>query len=120
LMFMQLLAMAVALVTATAGEVASNWRRRLALAAVLALAGAAAWQVGREALALPPRELLARLEGAPALQWALAPFRWFVLAFTAERLWPDLARWGSLALAVDLALLAFILALDAQYLESAA
>ena len=120
LLFIQLFAMAVALLTATVGEIASTWRRRLALAAIAALVGAAAWQVGREALDVSAVELLGRLERAPAVQAALTPFRWFVLAFTAERIWPDLVHWGGLSLAVDLALLAFVLALDAQYLESAA
>ena len=49
----------------------------------------------------------------------LAPFRWFILAFTAERVWPDLAGWAALGLAVDAGLIGLVFALDASYLEAA-
>src|SRR5205085_1706099 len=60
------------------------------------------------------------VEASPVAQTLLAPFRWFVNAFTAERLWPDLALWASLGLLVDACLLGLVFALDAQYLETAA
>jgi hypothetical protein len=120
LLFLQLFAMAVALVNATVGELAFTWRRRFVLAGLLALAAAALAQVGQEALTLSPAEVLHRIEQSNAMQVILAPFRWFILAFTAERPWPDLARWAALGTLVDLALLAFVLALDVQYLEASA
>src|SRR5437764_991375 len=66
------------------------------------------------------RELLLELERSEVAQVLLAPFRWFVNAFTSERLWPDLARWAALGLLVNLCLLAVVFALDAHYLETSA
>src|SRR5207302_1030963 len=66
------------------------------------------------------RHVLDRLTDAPGMQIALEPFRWFVRACTAERLWPDFALWGGLSLAADLGLVVLIFALDVHYLESAA
>src|SRR5262249_18381814 len=43
-----------------------------------------------------------------------------VETFTAERVWPDLVQWSLLALAVNAGLMALVIALDAQFLESAA
>ena len=120
LMFIHLFSMVVALTTATVGELASSWRRRLVLAGLLVLAVAALWQIGRDALVLSNLELLARMQQSPAVQIVLSPFRWFLLAFTAERFWPDLVHWGSLALGVNLVLLLLALGLDAHYLETAA
>jgi hypothetical protein len=41
------------------------------------------------------------------------------MAFTAERIWPDLIGYGALGTAVDAALIALVFALDASYLEAA-
>jgi hypothetical protein len=120
LAFMQLFAMAVALVHASIGAVAFTWQRRAVLSGVLVVLGLGLWQVGGEALMHPSIKLLVQLEQAPVVQIVLAPFRWFILAFTAERVWPDLVQWAGLSLVVDVALAALVLALDAQYLEAAA
>jgi hypothetical protein len=120
LAFLQLFSVAVALVSSTVGALAFNRGRRLALAALAALALAGLLQVGRQALILEPLEVLARVEGSGVVQVVLTPLRWFVEAFAAERLWPDLLRSAALGLAVDAALLAFVFALDAHYLEASA
>jgi Putative ABC exporter len=120
LMFFQLFAMAIALVGANVGALAFTWRRRFALGFLLFLVAAGCWQAGGDLFDLPPAQLLAKVEQSPLVQAVLAPFRWFVLTYTSERLWPDLVQWASLALAVDLGLVVFVLALDAQYLESSA
>jgi hypothetical protein len=118
---MQLFAMAVALVTANLGAVAMSWRRRAVLALVVVVLAGALWEVGlKEALQLDRQVLLARLESATAARVLLAPFRWIMLAFTAERIWPDLVKWAALGLLTDMALVVFVLALDAQYLELSA
>jgi hypothetical protein len=65
-------------------------------------------------------ETLARLEQSTAWHVVRAPFSWFVKAFRAEALWPDFVEYGSLALLVDLVLIAIVFALDAQYLEASA
>ena len=50
----------------------------------------------------------------------LAPFEVFSHAILARRWFPDLVCWSAGGLAIDLALLALIFRLDADYLESAA
>ena len=58
------------------------------------------------------------IEQSPISAVLLAPFRPFVYTLTA-RSWSGLAVWGGLGLAIDLVLVALILALDAGYLEAA-
>jgi hypothetical protein len=93
MVFLQLFSMAVALVASMVGALAYNRGRRLALAALAALALAGALRAGREALGWEPWDVLARVEQSGAVQAALTPLRWFVEAFTSERLWPDLLKW---------------------------
>ena len=66
------------------------------------------------------RDFIERTNASPVGTLLLAPFQWFVNAFTADRIWPDLAQWALLALLVDGVLLGIVFALDAQYLEAAA
>lgn len=66
------------------------------------------------------REWALRLESSPVTQALLTPLRWFVLAYTAERFFPDFVSYGSLGLLVDVFLIALIFRLDANYLETAA
>ncbi|HWE36973.1 MAG TPA: putative ABC exporter domain-containing protein [Isosphaeraceae bacterium] len=119
-LFGQLLTMAVALIGATIGAAANTWRRRLALAILLAVVVVVAASVGRRALAVPTLEALQSIPDAPAVRAVLTPFRWFLLAFTARHLWPDLVEWGALAGLIDAGLVLLIFSLDAHYLETAA
>ncbi len=105
----------------------------------IGLVGAAAWGQGRRwallgllavavAVVLPSREDLVvedwmalglSVEASPITRLVLTPFRWFVNTYTA-RSSSGLIGWGSLALAVDLALIALVFLLDAGYLEASA
>jgi hypothetical protein len=120
IVFFHLFAVAGALLANLLGALLYSRMRKLALGGLLVLILAVllphAGQLGSEGL----RGLVDRLNDAPFFRVVLAPLRWFVEAFTAERLWPDLARWAVLGLAADAALLGVVLALDAQYLETAA
>jgi hypothetical protein len=120
-MFMQFLMMALALIAATVGALAYGRGRRwlLALFGVAIAAGAffvRRHQWDRAGLIL----LIPELSHAPVLSVILAPFRWFIEAFTAERLWPDLVLWSGLCVAVNAVVVLVIMTLDAQYLETAA
>src|SRR5262249_8752364 len=64
--------------------------------------------------------LLAPLRQTPAFRVLLAPFEVFTRVLFAERWFPELVGWGVGALAIDAALVAIVLKLDANYLESAA
>lgn len=120
LLFTQLLTIVIGLIASTIGVQAYNRRRKVILLGLAAVALAAFVHVGGDLFRLPRSELVQRVEQTPLLYAVLEPFRWFVQAFTAERLWPDFACWGGLSLALVLGLLVAIFALDAHYLESAA
>ena len=115
--FVQLVPMTLALLASSLGARAYNRRRKtvlvlLAAAAGVALAGGLHGKTGQE--------LLYELEHSEVVQTLLAPFRWFVNAFTAEHLWPDLVQWAGLGLLVNGCMLVVVFALDAQYLEASA
>ena len=120
LAFLQLFATALALLASAVGVQAYNRSRKAVLVCLVIAAVAAALWSGQEALVLGPRQVLDQVEQSPLWNALLAPFRWFVEAFLAERPWPDLAWKAGRGLAVNLALLAVIFTLDARYLEAAA
>ncbi len=117
---MFLLSMAVSLFASLVGALAFNRQRKLLLVVLAAVVVSALIPVGREAFALGPTELLRRIENAPLMQAIVTPFRPFVMAFTADRIWPDLVREAALASVVDLALLGLVLGLNLQFLEVSA
>jgi hypothetical protein len=119
LLFLQVLQMVVGLASSTVGALAWSRGRRLVLAGLVVLVGLAVAPVAREFSGLGPMEALAKVEASPVLGVALMPFRWFVWAFTADRIWPDLLGWSSLGLAVDGILIGLVYALESSYLEAA-
>jgi hypothetical protein len=120
LMLLYLFSIALGLTISTVGALAFNRGRKLLLLAVLAAAALAVAPLGEKALALSPGELLDRALRSPTVGVIVGPFRPFVMAFTADRLWPDLALWSAASLGVDLALLGVVLALNARFLEASA
>jgi Putative ABC exporter len=117
LAFIQLFTTAVGLLANAIGVRAYNRWRKAVLAGLGLLAALLLLRLGGDLLQLPPGELGRRVEETPGLQTALEPLRWFLRAYTAPSIWPDLALYAALSLGVDLLLVAFIFALDAQYLE---
>ncbi len=117
---MYLLTLAVGLTLSTLGALAASRSRWLVLVAIIVLAAVSFGSVGREAFILPNWDVVKRAIDSPAMSVALAPFRPFVMTFTAERIWPDLLGWSALAGLIELTLLALVIALNAQFLEAAA
>jgi hypothetical protein len=115
-----LLSMAFGLFVSTVGAFAFSRQRKIALGVVLAAVLGAILPGGRALFAGGGQELLDRLEAAPVLRVAAWPFRPPVMAFTAERLWPDLAMWSLQGVAMLAALAIGVLALDAEYYEATA
>jgi len=115
-----LLSMAFGLFVSTVGALAFGRQRKTALGVVLVVVLAVLLPRGRDLFSGGGRELLDRLEGSPVLRVAAWPFRPPVMAFTAERLWPELAGWSLQGLAVLAALGIGVLALDAEYYEATA
>jgi hypothetical protein len=119
-LFQQLFGMAVNLIAITVGARAYSRGRRLVVAAAVVLAVAVLVQTVGPPGHWRSRELVETATAAPWWHTVSTPLRWFFDAFLAERLWPDLVKYASLALAVDLVLLGVVFALDANYLESVA
>src|SRR5262249_54786015 len=71
-------------------------------------------------LRLSPQQMFHQIEQSSVIHALLAPFRWFILAMTSERLWPDFVQWIALSLLVDVIMVLLVFALDAHYLETAA
>ncbi len=117
-LFLQLVGMAVALVSQTVGEYAYTWSRRAALA--LTLAGVAltlGWAFSGEA----DGKFLAGLEGfrqSVLGRCLAAPGGPFARVITARSFFPELVLWGALAVGIDAALLALVMKLDVNYLEA--
>jgi hypothetical protein len=120
LVFIQLFTMAVGFASSTGAIMAHNRRRKAVLVGVVLLISALGVSLGRDAASVPFRELAQRAENSVAARLVLAPFRPFLNAYTASRVWPDLIGWAGVGLAINLVLAGFIFALDAQYMEQAA
>ncbi len=118
--FLQLFQIGVTVAGQAIGAAASTWRRALGLGLVVAIALAAALTLGVRSLANLDLASIMALEHAPFVRALRAPFVPFVRAIAAPRVWPDLLMWAAAGLAIDAALFAAILGLDAQYLEAAA
>jgi hypothetical protein len=116
--FLQLVGMAVALLSQTVGEYAYTWSRRAALVLTLAaVALALSWVFSDQA----DGGFLAGMEGFRQSllgRCLAAPAEPFARVITASSLFPELVVWGSLALGIDLALLALVMKLDVNYLEA--
>jgi hypothetical protein len=117
--FMQLFAMTVIMLGQTIGERAYSGTRKIVLLAIALLA----------ILIVAPKlmahtnnsllEILKQIHATISGQILLAPFDVFARAITANST-SDLALWATIALLIDLFMLAVVIGLDANYLETAA
>jgi hypothetical protein len=120
MLFLQLFAMAAALIASVVGAQAYTRRRRIVLLVLLVLLAAGLLQAGQSLSEGDAGSLLRTLAESPTARIVLSPLRWFVETFTAEELWPDYVLYSLLSLLVDGVLVAIVLGLDAHYLEAAA
>jgi hypothetical protein len=119
-LFLQLFSMAAAIVAATLGTLAYSRFRKAVLILLGVLAAVLLFWLGKGSIPATWGERVDLIHRSPVLGALLAPFRWFVEAFAAREIWPDLVKWSARCLAVDGVLAAVVLGLDAQFLESAA
>ena len=115
--FIQLFAMAVTMIGQTIGERAYTGTRRAVLIAVAVLALAAIAPAVAAHLHSKPIELMKQVHATIAGRLLLAPFDVFARTITARA--PDLLKWAAPALLIDLLMLAVVIGLDANYLETA-
>ena len=120
LVFIQLLALAVALAGQIAAEHAYSRTRRLVLLGVgaLVLGGLAQMLWQTPAQSIP--EIAWNFRNTGTGRVILAPLEVFSHAILARRFFPDLVGWGLAALAIDVGLLILVIKLDADYVEGAA
>jgi hypothetical protein len=118
LLFFQFLTLALTMLASTVGARAYSRSRRAVLLVLLLILGAVGFQVLLSSD--DPLAALTRLEDSALWQVVRTPLSWFVKAFRAEQVWPDLVQYGALAALVDLLLVGVLFALDAQYLEASA
>ena len=118
--FMQLFAIAVVMVGQTIGERVYGVARRGVLVAVLVIVAVVAAPRLAANLRDGPVEFMTRVHATTVGRLVLAPFDVFARAITAGVLFPDLVTWGGVALMIDLLMLAVVMGLDANYLETAA
>lgn len=116
--FMQLFAMAVIMIAQTIGERAYSGTRRAVLISVAVLAGIAVAPTLAAHLHSKPIEIMTQVHATLAGRILLAPFDVFAHTITARP--ADLPTWAGLALLIDLLMLAVVIGLDANYLETAA
>jgi hypothetical protein len=118
LLFIQLVQIALPLLSATVTKRAYSLGRKLIL---VALAGGVAVGLASMIPTFLTDGLPASVADFRATRIGfllLAPFDVFARTITAESIFPELVGWGSLALATDLALVLFLLFLDADFLEA--
>jgi hypothetical protein len=120
LAFVQLLALSSAFLGQIVAEQAYTRRRRLILLSIGVLVFAALAQMLWQTPVQSPAELARNFRASWTGMVVLAPFEVFSHAILATRVFPDLICWSAGGLAINLALLALIFRLDADYLESAA
>jgi Putative ABC exporter len=120
LTFVQFLAMASSFIAQIVAEHAFTARRRLLLLCIGVLVAAGLMQVLFQTPVQNVAEIALRFRSSWTGRILLAPFEVFSHAILAPQWFPDLLSWSAGAAAIDLGLLALILKLDADYLESAA
>jgi hypothetical protein len=92
----------------------------VAVLAALAVREVLAWHNLADPANLDLRSAILQLNHSTPGRILLAPTNVFSQVLTAERVFPDLVKWGLLALLINAALLAVIIKLDSNYLEAAA
>ncbi len=116
--FMQLFVIVVNLAASAVGARLFTLGRRATAAALIVLAGGIAWRVGLMPGEGGAAEWLRAAVHTDVWQAVSQPLRYFFYAFLSEKLWPDLAWNGLLALLVNVVLLGAVFGMDAQYLEA--
>jgi len=116
--FMQLFAISVIMVGQTIGEQAYSGTRRALLAAVAVLAILAVAPTLAAHLHSKPLEMMRQVHATIAGRILLSPFDVFAHTITAYP--SELPKWATLAFGINLLMLAIVIGLDANYLETAA
>ncbi len=118
--FIQLSSMSLVMIGQTVSQQAYTRARKAFLLVVVLLLAAGAWQASSAAAEHGPLQQIKQFGETPVGLCLLAPFQLYSHTITAEALFPDLLLWATAAASLNLALLALVMWLDVNYLESAA
>jgi hypothetical protein len=119
-LFMQLFALSVNLLATAIGARFYTRARRVVLAVLIVGGVAVLFQLGGSPADWNLQVFLERAEQTTAWKIVSRPLSWFIEAFLAERLWPDLVQYAALGLGVNALMVLLVFALDTNYLEAAA
>ncbi len=117
LAFINLSGLAVTLARLIVAEAAHSRVRKIVLVVVGMLVSVGLAQAIGRSPSLRSFEVAASFGSTWTGRVLLAPFQVFTNTALAERWFPDLVGWGAAAAAIDVAMLALVLKLDADYLE---
>ncbi len=120
MLFLQLFSMAVTLLAQSAGERAYTRGRKVVLALVVVAIAVAVYPYLKGGGRATFMEIARALRSSRVGAVLLAPLDVFGRLFVAGEWWPDGLKNAGLALGIDLALMAVVFVLDADYLEAAA
>jgi hypothetical protein len=118
--FMQLFAMAVVMLGQTLGERAYTAVRRTAVLIILAVVLLLAAPKLAAGLNTDPMQLMRQVHSTLLGHVLLWPFDVFAKTITAQNIFPELIQSALIALTIDLLMLAAVISLDANYMETAA
>lgn len=118
LMFLQLLAMAIAISISAIGTQAYNRQRKFVLLAIVLLVALISWPSLSSFQMESWQDLLVSIAEHPVVAFFLSPLRWLVQTATATT-WQGLLFNSLLGLLANFVMLRLVMALDWYYLEAA-
>jgi len=118
LVFIQLLTTSVVLVCKTFAQQTYNRVKKVIIVFVIGTLAVVAIQWYPMFLEKGMSETVILMRHSEIGYWVFLPLEPFARTIIAESVFPGLICWGALAAAIDLALLAFALQIDVNYLES--
>jgi hypothetical protein len=118
IVFVQFLTTLLVLFCQTMAQQAYTIARKAVLLAILGLLAAIAARWLPTAMDRSFVEAAHGLRESDLGRWLLLPLEPFVRTMTAERLFPDLIGWAAAAAAIDFVILALVVRIDVNYLES--
>ena len=117
--FVQLLSMSVMLIGQMMAEQAFTRIRKTVMLIVMGILAVALWRAVSAQAEQSFTEILARARDSAALRIVFLPLEPFACMVSAQTLFPNLVGWAAVAVAINAALFAVIVGLDAQYTDAA-
>ncbi len=118
LLFTQFFSTIVMLAIQSVAERAHSRARKLVLGVAAAVLVVGLMQARGASVDAKPLDIVNHLRQSPVIRAVLTPFGVFGNTLTAPHIYPDLLKWGGVALCVDAAMLWIIFSLDTNFMEA--